>query len=461
MAASTISDMSNSTALDGLLKNVYLPTMQTIAYDDTRFSDMIRARSDVIPGGGNQIVHFATLQRSEGVGAFGEGGNFVTNVPMEGKQFQENVKFLNAYIALTGPVIQAANSGVKSAVNAVTAHFSSNMRAFKNDIDRQLMGDASGRLARVSAIDTGTSKMTVTQASFPLAPYNADQFLPQGTKFHIATFDASGIDSSGPANSNSDDDFGFIVTNVDSRDLSAGTAILSITDEDGSAYSGAGSHDIAAGDFAYRERTYYDTAAAQAYLFSLSRETNGVMNLISDGLSNSETTSNYLTNWGQTRTSFSNLQSLMNDFQSLELDEENLLSFMLDLQYSRQAQPNLLLTTPKAEIKYFTQQKDNRRFNNVGPMNFVGGVQRMGIQLADWQLILTSLAAMPSGNLMVMDTNAFAFAQNLGITFVLGDGGNILQQSHTGDNKFAAMVHYMNFVGFDPYRQGKGFNVAE
>lgn len=458
--ATSISDLTNSTNLDGLMKNVYLPTMQTIVYDDTSFSDLIKARTDIIPGGGNQIVHFTTLQRGEGVGAFGEGGNFVTNVPVQGKQQNENVKFLNAYIALTGPVIQAANEGRKAAIDIVTQTFSSNMRAFKNDIDRQFMGDGSGRMARVSAIDTGTSKMTVTQSSFPLAPFNADMFLPQGTRFQVATFDSAGIDASGPANSGSGT-FGFIVTNVDSRDLSAGTAILSITDLDDGAYSGAGAHDIAVGDFCFRERTYFDTAAAQAYLFSVSRETNGVMNLISDGAANSETSTNYTQEWGLDRTSFSHLQSLMNDFQNQELDEENLLSFMIDLQYSRQAKPTLLLTTPKAENKYFTNKVGDRRFNNVGPMDFVGGHTRMGIQLGTWQLILTSLAAVPKGVLMVMDTNAFNFAQNKGIDYIVGDGGNILQQSHTGDNKFASLVHYVNLVCMDEYRQGKGFNVSE
>jgi len=458
--ATAITDLTNSTSLDGLMKNVYLPTMQTIAYDDDTFTQLIKARTDVVTGGGNQIVHFVTLQRAEAVGSQGEGGDFHTNVPVKGKQYGENVKYLSAYVSLTGPVIAAANEGKKAAIDIVTQSFDSNMRAFKNDLDRQFMGDGSGRLARVSAINTGTSKMTVTQTSFPLAPFNADMFLPQGTRFHVATFDSSGIDASGPANSGSGT-FGFIVTNVDSRDLSAGTAILSITDTSGNAYSGAGSHDIAAGDFCYRERAYYDTAAAQAYLFSVCRDTNGVMNLISDGASNSETSSNYLTEWGLTRTSFSNLQSLMNDFQSAELDEENLLSFMINLQYSRQAKPNLLLTTPKAENKYFSNKIGDRRFNNVGPMDFVGGFTRMGIQMGSWQLILSSLAALPKGNLIVMDTNQFAFAQNAPLHYVVGDGGGILQQSHTGDNKFAAMVQYVNLVCFDEYRQGKGYSVAE
>jgi hypothetical protein len=457
----TISDLNNSGVLDGLLKNVYLNTMQEVAYNDFSFSSMIKDRSDLIGGGGNNITHFATLQWAQGVGAFGEGENFVNNVPVKGKQLTENVKFLNSYIALTGPVVEAANDGRKSAVNIVNKSFETNILAFKNDFDRQLMGDGAGRMALVSAIDTGTSKMTVTRTNFAGAAYFADLFMPVGTRFHVATFDASGIDSSGPANSNSDDDFGFIVSNIDSVDLSAGTSVLSITDEDGNAYSGAGSHDVAVGDYCYREKTYYATAAAQAYLFSVSREINGLSNLVSDGVANSETTSNFTTNWGLTRTSFSNLQSLMKDFASAQLGEQNLLEIMLDLKFHRQGRANLLMVTPKMELFYFLNQKDNRRFNNIGPLNFMGGVTRTGIQLSEWQLILTSLGAVPQGTLFMINTDDFAFAQNSPMTWILGDGQNALIQSHTGDNKFATMKQYVNFVCFDPRRQAKGFSVAE
>ena len=134
---------------------------------------------------------------------------------------------------------------------------------------------------------------------------------------------------------------------------------------------------------------------------------------------------------------------------------------MMDLQFSRQARPNLLLTTPKAENKYFLSKADDRRFNNVGPMDFVGGYTRMGIQLGEWQLILTSLGACPKDTLFVLDTGAFAFCQNSPLEWVLGDGGNVLVQSHTGDNKFASAVQYLNFVCFDAYRQAKGYGILE
>jgi len=456
--ATTISNLTNSTSLDGLLKKVYLPTMQHVAYDDTRFSDMIKTRTDLIPGGGNHIVHFASTQRAEGVGSIAEGGNWVNNVPIKGKQMTENVKYLNAYIALTGPVIKAANSGQKSAVNVVTESFRSNIRSFKNYFDMMLMGDASGRIGRVSSISSAA--ITLTNTSFPAAPYMADMFMPVGARVNCATFDSTGIVATGFCNANSDGDYGFIVAGLTSRDLANGTAVIDLHDEDDVAYAAGGTTDIAANDFFIREGSY-GTPSTSAVTFANCREMNGINNLISDGSNNSETSSNYTTFWGLTRTSFSYLQSLTKDFSSVRLSEENMTELMMDLQFSRQAQPNLLLTTPKAENKYFLSKADDRRFNNVGPMNFVGGYTRMGIQLGEWQLILTSLGACPSGTLFVMNTNDFAFAENSPITWVLGDGGNILIQSHTGDNKFASAVQYVNLVCFDAWRQAKGYSVSE
>lgn len=456
--ATTISDLTNSTNLDGLLKKVYLPTMQYVAYDDTRFSDLIAVRTDLIPGGGNHIVHTASTQRAEGVGTISEGGNWVTNVPIKGKQMTENVKYLNAYIALTGPVIKAANSGIKSAVNVVTESFRSNIRAFKNNFDRMIAGNASGYCGRVSAISSGVS-ITVTNTGFPQAPYFADMFMPIGARLECATFDSSGIDSSGHDNSGPALTT-FVVDSRTSQDLTNGTSVMVIKDTSGNIYSAAGSNDVAVGDFFFREGAY-GSAGTSAVTFVNCLEMNGVSNLISDGSSNSETTSNYTTIWGLTRTGYWYLQSFMKDFSSERLDEENLTGMMMDLQFSRQAQPNLLLTTPKAENKYFLSQNENRRFNNVGPMDFVGGYRRMGIQLGEWQLILTSLGACPKNTLFIMNTADFAFAQNSPLDWVLGDGGNVLVQSHTGDNKFASAVQYVNLVCFDPYRQAKGYSIAE
>jgi hypothetical protein len=432
--------------------------MQHVAYDDPSFTDLIQARTDLIPGGGNHIVHWASTQRAEGVGTIAEGGNWVTNVPIKGKQMTENVKYLNSYIALTGPVIKAANSGMKSAVNVVTESFRTNIRAFKSNFDRMLMGDASGYVGRVSAISPNTS-ITVTNASFPQAPYFADMFMPIGARLESGTFDSSGLDSTGHNNSGSALTT-FIVDSRTSQDLDNGTSVMVINDSAGATYNEAGSTNVAVGDFFFREGAY-GSAGTSAVTYANIQEINGLANLVSDGSNNSETTSNYTSIWGLTRTNFWYLQSLMKDFASARLDEENMTALMMDLQFARQAQPNLLLTTPKAENKYFLEKKDDRRFNNVGPMSFVGGYTRLGVQLGEYQLILTSLGACPQNTLFVINTTDFAFCQNSPIEWVLGDGGNVLVQSHTGDNKFAAAVQYVNFVCFDAYRQAKGYDISE
>lgn len=454
--ATTISDVTNSTNLDGLLKKVYLPTMQRTAYDDTRFTELIR--TETIPGGGNHIVHFASTQRAEGVGGISEGGNWVTNVPIKGKQMTENVKYMNAYLALTGPVIDAAKDGQKSAVNVVTDTVRTNIRAYKNNFDRMLMGDQSGYCGRVSAISGGTS-ITVTNSSFPQAPFFADMFLPVGSRMESGTFTTTGLNASGHNNSGSNEN-AFIVDSRLSQDLGNGTSVMVFKDESGNIYNDGGSINVAVGDFFFREGAY-GTAGTSAVTWSNNREINGINNLVSDGSNNSETNGNYTNIWDLTRTSFWYLQSYTKDFASVRLDEVNLTAMMMDLQFSRQASPNLLVTTPKMENMYFNEQKDNRRFNNLGPMDFVGGYTRMGIQLGDYRLILTSLGSCPSGTLFVINTEDFAFAENRPMHWRLGDGGQALVQSHTGDNQFATMVHYVNFVCYNPYTQGKGYSVAE
>lgn len=459
MASTKITDLTNSTNIDGYLKKVYLNTMQRTAYNDTRFTELIRA--ETIPGGGNHIVHFASTQRAEGVGGIAEGGSWVTNVPIKGKQMTENVKYMNAYFALSGPVIDAANEGRKSAINVVKDTVRTNITAYKNNFDRMLMGNQSGYCGRVSSVSSGTS-ITITNSSFAQAPYFADMFMPVGAIFECGAFDSGGLDSNGHNTVNAANGTDFYVKSRISQDLANGTSVMEIADSAGTVYAEAGDYDVASGDYFFRKGAYGTASAGSgAVTWANNREINGIANLVSDGSSNSETYNNWKYIWGKDRTLLWYLQSLVKNFNSLRLTETNLTAMMMDLKFSRQATPNLLLTTPKMENMYFNENKDNRRFNNLGPMNFVGGYTRLGIQLGDYKLILTSLGSCPSGTLFVINTQDYAFCENRPMHWRLGDGGGALVQSHTGDNQFATMVHYVNFVCFNPYTQGKGYGVAE
>ena len=454
--ATTINDLTNTTSLDGLLKNVYLPTLIDTTYNDQSLTAFIKRDASLLPGGGNNIVNFFLTQRAEGVGAISEGGNYVTSVPVTGKQGTENVKFLNSFIELTGPVIKAANSGQKAAINAVTKSFETNIIAYKNNFDRMLAGAGDGELATVQSIASLPTSFGIQSRG-----YSAAQYTPVGTRLKIITYNGSKVITKVVDITVDDLEIG-VVDNIVSEDLDAGTAEILVSDAtSGDAADNAGTSDIAVSDVLIRENAY-GTITTSTTAVSDIQEINGLQQLVSDGVNNSETTSNFKTIWGIDRTTTNSyqLKSLTRNVNA-ELDEEVLLNIVQDMKFNRQARPNMLLVSPRSELKYFLNSKDDRRFNTMTALNFEGGFTKNAIAMGgDVRLILSSLASIPDDLIYVINTNDFAFASNRAPEWVLGDGGNVLVQSHTGDKKFATMVEYVNFVLLNPRHQFKGYNVT-
>lgn len=454
--ATTIANLTNTAGLDGLLKNVYLPTLIDTTYNDTSLTAFIKRDASLLPGGGNQIVNFFLTQRAESVGAISEGGNFLTSVPVKGKQGTDNVKFLNAYIELTGPVIKAANSGQKSAIMAVTKSFETNILAYKNNFDRMLAGAGDGELATVSSIGNLSTSFGIQSRG-----YSAAQYLPVGTRLKIINYDGSKVIQKVVDITAGNLEIG-VVDNIVSEDLNAGTAeILVIDATSGSAADNAGDSDIVVGDVLVRESAYGAITISSTAVADI-QEINGLQQLVSDGVNNSEDTTNFTNIWGINRatTNSYQLKSLTKNINA-ELDEEVLLAIVQDMKYSRQARPNMLLVSPRSELKYFLNSKDDRRFNTMTALNFEGGFTKNAIAMGgDVRLILSSLASIPDDLIYIINTNDFAFAANSPPTWVLGDGGQVLVQSHTGDKKFASMVEYVNFVLLNPRHQFKGYNVT-
>ncbi len=454
--ATTIANLNNTGSLDGLLKNVYLPTLIDTTYNDQSLTAFIKRDASLLPGGGNNIVNFFLTQRAEGVGAISEGGSYVTSVPVTGKQGTENVKFLNSYIELTGPVIKAANSGQKAAINAVTKSFETNIIAYKNNFDRMLAGAGDGELATVQSIGSLSTSLGIQSRG-----YSAAQYTPVGTRLKIITYNGSKVITKVVDIENADLEIG-VVDSIVSEDLDAGTAEILIVDAtNGNALDTAGSSIPAVSDVIVRESAYGTITTSTTAVADI-QEINGLQQLVSDGVNNSETTSNFKTIWGIDRTTTNSyqLKSLTRNVNA-ELDEEVLLNIVQDMKFNRQARPNMLLVSPRSELKYFLNSKDDRRFNTMTALNFEGGFTKNAIAMGgDVRLILSSLASIPDDLIYVINTNDFAFASNRAPEWVLGDGGNVLVQSHTGDKKFATMVEYVNFVLLNPRHQFKGYNVT-
>jgi hypothetical protein len=449
MAFSTISDMQNSTSLDGLLKDVYLPGLTQTVFNDPAFTALIQQLTpEDIDFEGQRVIHAFETQRAAGVGAIAEGGSFVTSQPVKGKQGSETLKYLNAYIELSGPLIATAKSQRGSFVNAVSRHFSSNIVSAKNDLERQIMGKGDGEICDVSdATPTGATLSVIGDAFFDTQfcePGMMIEFRNSGSNYALR----AAIDG----------------TNAYTTITSVTKGSKQGTDTRGTiTVSPSITGVVTDGDRIVRYGAYPTTPGSNWY--EDIREINGLRNLVSDATNNSETTGNYDYIWGIDRsaTGYEYLQSYMQDFGSTPLDEETILTGLIMLTSQYQGNPNLLVCSPRAMKDYFFETADAlRQFNTNTAMTWVGGYKGVGVQLGSKQLMLTSLASVPEGYIYMINTNDFAFttATN-GYQWVLGDGQNVLQQHHTKDTKFASALNYINFVCFNPGAQYKGYGITE
>lgn len=452
MAFSTISDMSNSTSYDGLLKDVYLPGLTETLFNDRSFTMLIQTMTPAdIRFEGQRVIHAFETQGSAGFGPITEGGSFVNAVPVKGKQGSETLKYLNAYIELSGPLIATAATDRASFANAVKRHFKTNIRTAQNDMERQLMGKADGELCDVVTISLSATTFTVTGDAF-----FDTQFVEPGMYIEFRD-DASNYGlRSAIDGTNAYATIASITKGAKALGPTTATAGTITTNE-------TLTSNVADGDRIVRYGCYPATPGADWY--DDCREINGLRNLVTDATNNSETTENYDYIWGIDRTASGNsyLKSYMHNFNSGALDEDELLNMQIMLESQYQASPNLLIVSPVAKKEYFSASAGaDRRFNTNTAMDWVGGYQGLGVQIGSRQLMLTSLNSIPRGYLYMIDTRDFAFCTaSSGFQWKLGDGNNVLQQSHTKDTKFASAVNYLQFVCFDPGRQGKGYGVQD
>jgi hypothetical protein len=430
-------------SLEGLLKDVYLPGLTDTVFNDPTFTALIQSTSDQIDYEGQRIVRMFKTQRGGGVGSFSEGGDWVAPVLMKGAPGEETIKYCNAYFELTGPAIKAARSARGSFVNAVNQSFEDTMINAKNEMERQLMGNGDARIVTIegtaantkAAISVGGSSLSgsiklnsTTENTTFAGAFFPTQFLRKGLVVNISL----------PASPQTPIT-GFEAMTVVEWD----TYGVTLSNGSGTEALTADTEYILT---LYKAYGYANTTGGIANVADQSLEINGMQNLVDDSAAV----------WGRsTRPDF--MKSVVEDLGgTAELTEDKLLVYLMNLQYQFQADPNLLLVSPKAVLEYFTEFEANRRFNTFDAMEMVGGYKGMGIQLGTKKLMLTSVGSMPSDHAYMMNTGDFAFASMTnGYEWVNQGGGQVLTQKETSDGKFATAVNYLNFICNDPYKQMK------
>jgi hypothetical protein len=463
-----------SATVDGLLKNVYLDALNNTTFHATPLMEMFGDYGGRIDFEGNQIIKAFKEQGAGGFGGISEGGDFVKGRNQKGFQGNTRIKYLNAFFSLTGPSSRTVKTGKGAYVDSVSSAMDDTLRLAKMQMERIAGGAGDGELTRTPAFATGgviattkyvnavgvTSDTPVALTASAAAGYTKVQWLQPGLRVSLITdgnFDGSlaattemlGAFEIGHVDYAADT---FSLKNISGGNITiaADTYVMVLENAYGSTETDGGSSGTA------------DTPAFNCL------ELNGLYNIVSDGVDHSGVTGNvnesgdkYAKIWNTTRSTHPHaLKSTVKaNVTGTELDEELLIDWVLDLVNIKQSIPNVLVTDPKARLKYFSNRKEDRRFD-MKVMDSMFGFRSIGVVIDQYNLLLQSLSSLTPGTLFMLNTNAFKYAKATDGFNWIEEGGRILRNRETSDNLFGTAVNYCEFVCEDPKGQLKATNLA-
>jgi len=462
-----------SASVDGLLKNVYIPALNNTTFHATPLMEMFGDFGGVIDFAGAKIIKAFKHQGAGGFGAISEGGDFVKGRNQKGFQGAERVKYLNAYFSLTGPASKTVRTGVGSYVDAISDAMDDTLKLARMQMERILGGAGNGELCQFTIPIAVSETALATNEEIPLTgtavadthyaqtataggAYTYVQWLQPGQRVNLIEDEhwASTIATSDMVLDSGAAAAVFEVTSVDYtnnqfglKNVSASSATVNCETYD----------DILL--HVVLEGAYGEIEAAGGVTSDSCLEPNGLYNLVSDGATSGET--DYTSIWGLTRSTYPDpLKSTVVAAASAELDEELLIGYLLDLVNIKQSIPNVLVTDPKARLKYFSNRKEDRRFD-MTVMDSMFGFRSIGVVIDNYSLVLQSLSSLTPGTLFLLNTNDFKFAKATnGFEWTEGDGGRVLRNKEGSDNMFGSALNYMNFVCENPKGQFKATGLA-
>lgn len=151
---------SDRAAADAVLKDFFLGPVRDQLNSETLLMRRLEKNEEIVEG--RYIVMPLHTGRNVGVMARRESG-VVTNgslLPAAGRQGYTDMRFLTRYnygrIKLTGPVMASCRSQRGAFVRILDEEVKGLVRDLKNDINRQMYGDASGRIGTVAALPGGS-----------------------------------------------------------------------------------------------------------------------------------------------------------------------------------------------------------------------------------------------------------------------------------------------------------------
>lgn len=452
-------DYQQSSTVDGLLKNVYIPALNNVVFHSTPLMEMFGDFGGTIDFAANKIIKAFKTQQAGGFGGISEGGDWVKGCNQKGFQGFEKLKYLNAYVSLTGPAARTVRSGEGGYVDAISSAMDDTLKNARMQMERIIGGAGDGKLAsftNASVTETtvgqylknvnGAGSTTYAIADHALTAaatggaYTPVQWLQDGMRVELVS--ATNWDSN-LADAHSEGPF-----IVDKVDHSAGT--FSLISTGSITLSGAGVYYLVL-ENAYGENEAAATSEYEGIATSKCLEPNGLANLVSDTGSI----------WNMDRATYPRaLKSTVVAAGGAELDEELLMGWILDLVNIKQNVPNVLVTDPKSRLKYFSNRKEDRRFD-MPVIDTPFGFRSTGVVIDQYQLALQSLTSLVPGTLYMLNTGDFKFAKATnGFEWVTNENGSVFRQKEGSDNLYASAINYMNFVCENPMGQFKATGLS-
>lgn len=465
-AHQTRQDFQYSSTVDGLLKNVYIPALNNVTFHAIPLVTMFGDFGGTIDFVGNKIIKAFKHQGAGGFGGISEGGDWVQGKNQKGFQGHERLKFLNAFFTLTGPAARTVKEGQGAYVDAISSAMDDTLRLAKMQMERIVGGSGTGELCRFAVgaanatLQVGHYLKVVAGASdtTPAAnctasaggAYTKAQWLCEGLRVN-AVIDGN-FDSEIPTADFVNDANGaratFEVSMVDYDN--ATFALKLVTPSSGT----SGNVDVAAEMASdtivlVLENSYGEIEGAGGADSDHCLEPNGLYNLIDDGTTHANI-------WNLARTAYPRaLKSKYTAAASAELDEELMMGYVLDMANIRQAVPEVCVVDPKSRLKYFSNRKEDRRFD-MPVLDTSFGFRSLGVTIDQYTMILQSVASLKPGSMMLIKASDFKWAKATdGFVWVTNENGGIVRQREASDNLYASAVNYCNLVCENPHQQMK------
>lgn len=214
--------VAEAIAIDAIFKKFYLPAVRDLLNNKKILTRYIRTNTEDVAG--EEAIIAVNIGRNEGHGHIGEQGRLPDPMKQQYQNLHYGMKYFYGRILFSGPSISSSRNDRGAFIRIMDGEIKGVARDMQVDANRIWFGDGTGRLARLSAINSTTYTFT-NPGGFDQNQGNGMQYIRNGMRVALVrSGGASALDTDYWATLSSQR--GYFVINVN---YAAGTCQFSTT----------------------------------------------------------------------------------------------------------------------------------------------------------------------------------------------------------------------------------------